>query len=271
MTKIFRLFILAAVLVSFAFVGSSVFAASSADPGATSASATIQSQAADPADSGPDLTYGLVDYTMFFLPAAAFNPRMSTTTYAANPNTGYIYRTAGTDNMFWAPLLLPPGALLHGIRIFYYDNSAQDMQVYVTKYMDATTPTLDDIANWSSSGTPGYDNIYMTVGETIRYEDPSTGKEQGYVVNVRMNDATSNMAFKGVRVLYYLQLSPAPATASFSDVPTTHPFFQYIEALYASRITTGYGTTGTYHPDDYVTRGQMAAFLARALGLHWPN
>jgi hypothetical protein len=28
---------------------------------------------------------------------------------------------------------------------------------------------------------------------------------------------------------------------------------------------------GNFHPKDPVTRAQMATFLARALGLHWPE
>jgi hypothetical protein len=43
------------------------------------------------------------------------------------------------------------------------------------------------------------------------------------------------------------------------------PFFQFIEALYASGITGGCGA-GNYCPDNPVTRGQMAVFLAKALG-----
>jgi len=52
-------------------------------------------------------------------------------------------------------------------------------------------------------------------------------------------------------------------------VPTGHPFFQFIEALAAAGITGGCGN-GNYCPDNPVTRGQMAVFLAKALGLHWP-
>jgi hypothetical protein len=66
-------------------------------------------------------------------------------------------------------------------------------------------------------------------------------------------------------------VSPAPAAADFNDVPTTHPFFQYIEALKASGITGGcQASPPLYCPDNPVTRGQMAVFLAKALGLHWP-
>ena len=63
-------------------------------------------------------------------------------------------------------------------------------------------------------------------------------------------------------------MSPAPGTPTFSDVPTTHLFYQAIEALAAAGITGGCGG-GKFCPSDPITRGQMAAFLARALGLHW--
>jgi len=75
-------------------------------------------------------------------------------------------------------------------------------------------------------------------------------------------------SFAGMRVGYKLQVSPAPGTATFGDVPTSHPFFQYIEALAASGITGGCGN-GNYCPDAALTRGQMAVFLAKALGLQW--
>jgi hypothetical protein len=269
MAKIFKLFIVAAVLVSFGFVSSPAFAVPPSEPGAISAPAAIQSQAAGSLDLGPELTYGIANQSWFFLPAASFNPRDSAITFAYS-GLGYIQRTGGSSTMFWAPLVVPAGARLNYIRYFYYDNSAQDLTVYISKFPGDTSPTVVDIENGSSSGTPGYASSFFALNETIRY-GATPSEEQGYVVYVSLPDASSNMRFKGVVVFYQLQLSPAPATASFSDVPTSHPFFQYIEALYASGITTGYGGTSNFGPNDYVTRGQMAAFLARALGLHWAN
>lgn len=60
-------------------------------------------------------------------------------------------------------------------------------------------------------------------------------------------------------------MSPAPETATFGDVPTSHLFFRQIEALAASGITGGCD----FCPGAPLTRGQMAAFMAKALGLHW--
>ena len=71
-----------------------------------------------------------------------------------------------------------------------------------------------------------------------------------------------------MRVFYRLQVSPPPAVATFSDVPTSHPFFQFIEALARSGITSGCGG-GNFCPDAPLTRGQMAVFLSLGLGLHF--
>jgi hypothetical protein len=54
----------------------------------------------------------------------------------------------------------------------------------------------------------------------------------------------------------------APATPSFSDVPTTNPFFNEIEWMKSQGITNGYAD-GTFHPLEAVSRQAMAAFLAR--------
>ncbi len=62
------------------------------------------------------------------------------------------------------------------------------------------------------------------------------------------------------RALDLPDASPAP----FSD--TAGPFAAEIDRLYAAEITAGCGPS-TYCPNDVVTRGQMAAFLDRALDL----
>jgi hypothetical protein len=54
--------------------------------------------------------------------------------------------------------------------------------------------------------------------------------------------------------------SPRPY---FTDVPETHPFFNYIQKLRELGVTAGCTLT-EYCPDTTVTRGQMAAFLIRA-------
>jgi hypothetical protein len=55
---------------------------------------------------------------------------------------------------------------------------------------------------------------------------------------------------------------PFPQTAYFTDVPTTHGFFKFIQKLRELGITTGCTAT-SYCPGNPITREQMAVFLAR--------
>jgi hypothetical protein len=50
-------------------------------------------------------------------------------------------------------------------------------------------------------------------------------------------------------------------TPYFTDVPSTHWAFKYVQKMKDDGLTT---STGTYMVDDIVTRDQMAAFLARS-------
>ena len=77
------------------------------------------------------------------------------------------------------------------------------------------------------------------------------------------------LALGGVRITWRRPVSPTPSAPTFADIPDPHPFFQFIEALAVSGITGGCGDGSNYCPDAALTRGQMAVFLAKALGLHW--
>ena len=72
--------------------------------------------------------------------------------------------------------------------------------------------------------------------------------------------------FGFVEVWWRLTVSEPPSTPTFGDVPTSHPYYQFIEALAKSGITGGCGSGTNFCPDAPLTRGQMATFLAKALG-----
>lgn len=77
-----------------------------------------------------------------------------------------------------------------------------------------------------------------------------------------------NVAYGPIKLYYRMEAPPAPDVATFSDVPTTHPFFRFVEALYNTGAVAGCGD-GKYCPNSPVTRGQLAVFLATAMGLGW--
>jgi hypothetical protein len=57
---------------------------------------------------------------------------------------------------------------------------------------------------------------------------------------------------------------PPPATQRFGDVPSSNPFYGFIEQMAVRQITLGCGG-GNYCPTANVTREQIAAFIIRAL------
>jgi len=212
--------------------------------------------------------YGITDYTIFNVSAAAFTPMGSEYTWGYFAN-GYIYLAGGggsnSQPSVWMPVVLPAGVILNGFRFFYYDDDAsENIRIDFKRfYGDGFT---EGMQYWISSGAPGYDSVWVTVNKQISYMDASSN-EQCFVLKVTMS-ITDTLMFKGVRLMYHRQVSPAPATATFNDVPTGHWAFRFVEALAASGITAGCGG-GNYCPDQPITRGEMAVYLAAALGLHW--
>jgi len=163
-----------------------------------------------------------------------------------------------------AAVHLPTGALITFINLAACDNDfGEDAVATLYSAVDGTAGS-SVIAAVSSSGV-GCQNWETGLDYTVANFPFSLA------VEVQLPTGNSNVSLRAVHIFYRLQVSPPPDTATFNDVPTTHQFFQYIEALAASGITAGCQTNPPlYCPDSPLTRGQMAAFLAKALGLHWP-
>jgi hypothetical protein len=122
-----------------------------------------------------------------------------------------------------------------------------------------------DTLSSSSNGTSPCGYAAFNVPGTFQVDN----YRNQLTVAVQTVSGTSATRFAGVILGYTLQVSPAPLFSDFNDVPTSSPQFQFIEALYASGVTAGCGN-GNFCPNSPLTRGQMAVFLAKALGLQWP-
>jgi hypothetical protein len=164
-----------------------------------------------------------------------------------------------------AGVRLPAGALVTRIELDACDTSAtQYVGVNLFRVVAGVTRVFLAAANTGGANTPGCTRI----GTPLPIPETIDNLTNSYILLINMGAAASQVGLLAVRVFYILQVSPAPAVASFSDVPTSHPFFQFVEALVASGITAGCGG-GNYCSDEAVTRGQMAVFLSKALGLHF--
>jgi hypothetical protein len=178
----------------------------------------------------------------------------------------------GTEDFAEAQINLPTGVDFTLLRYWARDtNAAANLAVYVFEQCLPTftaggeTVTVIGSADPATTGSGGFQSNAISIAAT-------TVDNRGcvYVVRVRF-DATTGLTLQKVRVQWHRQISPAPVSATFLDVPTSHPFFQFIEALRDSGITTGCDASPPlYCPDDAVTRGQMAVFISKALGLTFP-
>ena len=102
----------------------------------------------------------------------------------------------------------------------------------------------------------------------IQYQLDSNGVPEihQYAILVKTPAGNETTAIRSVLVRWQRQVSPAPQSATFGDVPTNHQFFQFIEALSDSGITAGcQANPPLFCPDRTLTRGEMAVFLAK----HW--
>ena len=136
--------------------------------------------------------------------------------------------------------------------------------VFVSLFkVPAPTGAQTELAGTQSGGNPG---CALVTGNLPAPETIDNRNNSYYLA--AQSGPTTMTRFYGVRLFYTLQVSPGPLVATFSDVPTGHQFFQFVQALVAAGITSGCGG-GRFCVDDPITRGQMAVFLSRALGLHF--
>ena len=183
---------------------------------------------------------GLTDGTTYYWSVVAYN------------DAGYTYADGGTWWSF-ATLPDPPAA---------FGKTAPADGIF-----QPTDPTL----SWTaSSGADAYEYCYDTVNN-------GACDASWIPAGVSTSAALSGLA---THATYYWQARATNAggttyadsdvwrsfkTPTFTDVPYTHPLWQYIEALYASGITTGCGVSPLiFCPEQNVTRAGMAVFLLRA-------
>ena len=187
---------------------------------------------------------------------------------SANPLNGANgFASCSTGDCFWvATLRVPTGVSIRALELSACDGDT-------TKSIEANLAAGPKVPGNPADITPFIETGVVPAPGCVALNfvlpTPVTIDNNSFWYAIQVGaQAGTNMTWSQVRVRYRLQVSPAPGTATFADVPLGHPQRQFIEALNASGITGGCGG-GNYCPDTPVTRGQMAVFLAAALGMHW--
>ncbi len=210
-----------------------------------------------------------------------------------SPQCGWSYWSYGYQAVIPAPggtcnapqaranVELPEGASMQSFYLLYY-SSAGAITASMYRFNSdlnggapssalvgtplVSTKTSGFASDWKSLGTLNGGTMTYPVYKT--WDPAGSGAERDYQFVVNFPNDPSTVYFKGIALMFQRQVAPAPAGAAFTDVQANHPFFNEIEQLRKSGVTQGCGNS-QFCPDSPVTRGQMAAFLARALGLQW--
>ena len=212
--------------------------------------------------------FGTGDYVVTTIPAVAFSAQSNDTSFVPPYHTSisdmslFFLMDSGVAEIY-APVTVPAGAVIDYVGLDTIDFEGGRIGMALNR-VDAAGNVQQVSAFSNTAHGFGMDFNASPIGWPV-----TTNAGQQLVINVEFAASAGIPRFGFAEIRWRRTVSPPPAFATFGDVPTGHPFFQYVEALYDSGITAGCGS-GNYCPDAPLTRGQMAVFLSKALGLHWP-
>jgi hypothetical protein len=225
------------------------------------------------ADPQPEPWGGASD-TALVIGASGITPPSDIVAWATTVSAGTgigVFQSSAAATTWVYQFHAPSGALLQLAELEACDTSTTAAITFGITRGVAPAGATSDISPATTTGTvqtPGC--AFFWVAPTAATTINNAGNNYWVYINWVGSGFGPSLHLHSIRVYYRLQVSPAPSTATFpNDVPTTHPFFRFVEAMAASGLTGGC-SAGSFCPDNPVTRGQLSVFLAAALGLHFP-
>jgi hypothetical protein len=178
---------------------------------------------------------------------------------AAVTGEGELYVTGNTrSNIF--PLVNPIQSVYRSFEdtIVFKLNAAGGRLLFST-YLTGTGGDggSNALSNGYDIALDGTNHVYVS-GVTNSADFPTTNPLYQY---------------RGGGDAYVLKLFVEPGDTceaiQFSDVPTTHTFYPYVNCLACRLIISGY-LDGTFRPENNVTRGQLAKIISGSAGYNEP-
>jgi S-layer homology domain len=182
-------------------------------------------------------------------------------------------RTSSASGTFDCIPSLPTGSKLVRIEIVAYDASdagAVNINLVQCQSLDVNDGCAQTglVATAGTAAVPYDGRLVADLSGNPIVVDKTSELD---LVRVYLTSGGVDLQFREVDFFYQLQVStPAPGAQTFGDVLPSNLYYKGIEALAASGITGGCGN-GNFCPGQFVTRGEIATFFARALGLNFPN
>jgi hypothetical protein len=176
------------------------------DDPAVSANQATESPSATPPAAGISATANF-----YHIPGSALTPVDSATTLAYD-SMGCVHATAGAGYLLNAPLEIPNGSRIVLLRLYYDDTSASDdVNGWITRYNEAGT-SFEDLVSVTSTGSAGHGSNYGDLDHIVDTYGWS------YVLNARLNVASSALQVCGLRVMYYPPAATTSAEANFFPI-----------------------------------------------------
>ena len=170
----------------------------------------------------------------------------------------------GSDKTYTARFTAPPPANKEPVAVIRTNEKSGIVPFKLSSTARLrTTPTATPFPTAGISTATGLTTIRRRAQPSRTFDDPGAHR-----VRLKVTDGRGGVDTAQVTIM----AGPQPVGASFTDVPVGYVFYEDIEWLLAEGVTEGCNPEGTmFCPTESVTRGQMAAFLVRYLGLTDPG
>ena len=227
-------------------------------------SVTLSAQPSNVVQDPKAADFGTSNLTHVRVTAMEFVPLQSGLAGDWKSAGGFTRYPSDNASLWAAPLHLPGGSVVRRLELDYCDNNPAGHLYLTLRECDNEGLICTNVVEVDSTNN----GCNFVSDDTLSLRIDNFHKIYG--LSLAFGAADGSVVLGGAIVSYQLEVSPAPVTPSFADVPKTDAAYQFIEAVYASGITAGCGG-GKFCPDAPLTRRQMAVFLAKALGLQWTN
>ena len=193
---------------------------------------------------------------------------------------GYLKAASSPAAYLYTSLHLEPGIEVTRLCARVYDTDPGHeliVQLGAFESGDGEVAPASAILQSLSTGVqavPGYALLCADLNPPLQIRNMGDVNQDGQVGTVQYwvgaQIPACDVMAGPIILTWHRPVSPAPDRATFSDVRSTHRYFRFIEALAAAGVTAGCGA-GRYCPEEPITRGEVAVYLAAALSLYWPD